>query len=105
MSKEPLLQPNTPRPQPLLCPLPENDEIFVPSLTPSELKDMIIFGSPKEPSSILVDALTMSLSNTGSNPGGVYESQVLSMVIGSELFWEKHESSPVENRACYGYYT
>ncbi|GJV98394.1 two-pore potassium channel 3-like protein [Tanacetum coccineum] len=81
MSKEPLLQPNTPKP--LLCPLPENDEISVPSYTPSELKDMIIFGSPKETSSTLVDALTMSLSNTGSNPGGVYEPQVLS----SPLAW------------------
>lgn len=83
MSKEPLLQPNTPRTQPLLCPLPENNEISVPPLTPSELKDMIIFGSPKEPASTLVDALTMSLSNTGSNPGGVFEPQVLS----SPLAW------------------
>ncbi|XP_059669179.1 two-pore potassium channel 3-like [Cornus florida] len=76
MEKEPFLPHiiNSRRPQPppppLLCPLPENDEISIPlPLTPSELKDRLIFGpssssSPKDPSP-LVDAL---LSPTLNSP-------------------------------------
>ncbi|KAI3697524.1 hypothetical protein L6452_30617 [Arctium lappa] len=65
MDKEPLLATNTPRtPSSHLCSLPEDDEISIPiPLTPSELKDMLIFGSPKEPSSTIVDALALSLNN------------------------------------------
>ncbi|KAM0052092.1 putative Two pore domain potassium channel, EF-Hand 1, calcium-binding protein [Helianthus debilis subsp. tardiflorus] len=59
MDKEPLLSTtNTPS---VLCPLPEHDEISIPvTLTPSELKDMLIFGSPREP---IVDALALSFNN------------------------------------------
>ncbi|KAD3337756.1 hypothetical protein R6Q59_027436 [Mikania micrantha] len=73
MDKEPLLPANTPKSQSLLCTLPENDEISIPlSLTPSELKDMLIFGSPREP---IVDALALSLNNNSNsnsilNPNG-----------------------------------
>ncbi|XP_024983417.1 two-pore potassium channel 3-like isoform X2 [Cynara cardunculus var. scolymus] len=63
MDKEPLLPTNTPRTPSQLCSLPEDDEISIPlPLTPSELKDMLIFGSPKEPSSSIVDALALSLN-------------------------------------------
>ncbi|KAJ9558154.1 hypothetical protein OSB04_012768 [Centaurea solstitialis] len=64
MDKEPLLPTNTPRtPSSHLCSLPENDEISIPlPLTPSELKDILIFGSPKEPSSSIVDALALTLN-------------------------------------------
>ncbi|KAK9267553.1 hypothetical protein L1049_009981 [Liquidambar formosana] len=68
MEKEPLLPYLSPRrkPLPLLCPLPENDEISVPlPLTPSELKDRLIFGpspsSSPQDSSPIVDALTLTL--------------------------------------------
>ncbi|KAF3966434.1 hypothetical protein ACB098_05G119800 [Castanea mollissima] len=71
MEKEPLLSYLSPRkkhqsiPPPLLAPLPENNEISIP-LTPSELKDRLIFGpfssSPQEASPI-VDALTLSLGS------------------------------------------
>ena len=71
MEKEPLLSYLSPRkkyqpaPAPVLVPLPENNEISIP-LTPSELKDRLIFGpfssSPQE-TSPLVDALTLSLSS------------------------------------------
>ncbi|XP_071690110.1 two-pore potassium channel 3-like [Rutidosis leptorrhynchoides] len=58
MDNEPLIPTNTPQTPPVATPLPVNDEISVPvSLTPSEIKDIIIFGSPKEPKSTLVDAL------------------------------------------------
>lgn len=72
MEKEPLLpylspRKRTPLPPPLLCPLPEDDEISLPlPLTPSELKDRLIFGpsssSPRDPSP-LVEALTFSLNS------------------------------------------
>ncbi|KAL4561622.1 hypothetical protein LXL04_033792 [Taraxacum kok-saghyz] len=71
MDKEPLLPTNTPTsrtPTPL-CALPEDDEISIPlSLTPSELKDMLIFGSPKEPPSIIVDALVSTLNSNSQRP-------------------------------------
>ncbi|RAL44715.1 unnamed protein product [Cuscuta campestris] len=55
MEKEPLLPMSTPRislPIPIsLCPLPEDDEITVPPLTPSEFKDRLIFGSASPPPS------------------------------------------------------
>lgn len=83
MEKEPLLpychpmRPPQPSPPPLsLCPLPEDDEITIPPypLTPSELKDRLIFGaSPASSSSInfkesssssnIVDALTLSVNS------------------------------------------
>ncbi|KAL7619128.1 hypothetical protein Lser_V15G03428 [Lactuca serriola] len=66
MDKEPLLPTNTstPKTPTLLCALPEDNEISIPlSLTPSELKDILIFGSPKEPSSTIVDALVSTLNN------------------------------------------
>ncbi|PON74039.1 Two pore domain potassium channel [Trema orientale] len=77
MEKEPLLpylaqkrwpqaQPPPPPPPllPQLCTLPENDEITLP-LTPSELKDRLIFGPPSSPqeSSPIVEALTLSLNS------------------------------------------
>ncbi|EXB86569.1 putative calcium-activated outward-rectifying potassium channel 6 [Morus notabilis] len=73
METEPLLPYLSPRrkPPPLppqLFPLPEHDEITLP-LTPSELKDRLIFGpssSPQE-SSPIVDALTLSLSSKPSS--------------------------------------
>ncbi|KAG5235214.1 two-pore potassium channel [Salix suchowensis] len=72
MEEEPLLPYLGPRkriPQPPLplCTLPEDDEISLPlPLTPSELKDRLIFGpssaSPRDPSP-LVEALTLSLNS------------------------------------------
>ncbi|KAF7803200.1 two-pore potassium channel 3 [Senna tora] len=73
METEPLLpyvsprkKNSSPAPPPPLCPLPENDEVILP-LTPSELKDRLIFGpsstSPKDSSS-LVEALTLSLNSS-----------------------------------------
>ncbi|GMY37858.1 two-pore potassium channel 3-like [Fagus crenata] len=71
MEKEPLLpsylSPRI-RPSPVLAPLPENNEISIP-LTPSELKDRLIFGpsssSSSSPidSSPLLDALNLSLNS------------------------------------------
>ncbi|XP_042483267.1 two-pore potassium channel 3-like [Macadamia integrifolia] len=77
MEKEPLL-PYVRKPKPLqlsstppsLCPLPEDGELTLP-LTPSELKDRIIFGpsSPStEPSSLLTDALTLAINSPRSFP-------------------------------------
>ncbi|KAJ0081756.1 hypothetical protein Patl1_10123 [Pistacia atlantica] len=70
MEKEPLLsylsQGRKPIPSPPLLTLPEDGEISVPMpLTPSEFKDILIFGpsSPKAPSSPTVDALTLSFSS------------------------------------------
>lgn len=70
MEKEPLLCYLSPRkkpaPPPPLFPLPEDGEISIPMpITPSELKDRLIFGpvtSPKDASPI-VDALTLSLAS------------------------------------------
>ncbi|KAL8113189.1 hypothetical protein AgCh_020485 [Apium graveolens] len=77
MEKEPLLPfvkpkklPVSPIPIPIpipppLYPLPENNEISMP-LTPSEFKERLIFGTPKESlssSSNLVDALTITPSS------------------------------------------
>ena len=68
MDKEPLLPYLSPRrrlsPLPSqLLPLPEHDEVSLP-LTPSELKDRLIFGpsSPQE-SSPIVEALTLTLNS------------------------------------------
>lgn len=80
MDTEPLLPYHSPRRKPLaplssLCPLPENDEVSLP-LTPSEIKDRLIFGpssaSPKDPSPLL-EALTLTLniprpSSSSSDP-------------------------------------
>ncbi|KAL3522643.1 hypothetical protein ACH5RR_015477 [Cinchona calisaya] len=82
MEKEPLLpyvhprrplQASLPPPPISLCPLPEDNEITIPTrypLTPSELKDRLIFGAspssstPLEDSpSTLVDALALSLNS------------------------------------------
>ncbi|KAI3827088.1 hypothetical protein L1987_01152 [Smallanthus sonchifolius] len=69
MDKEPLLSTNTPKTPSVLCPLPEDDEISIPlSLTPSELKDMLIFGSPRESSSTIVDALALTFNNNNNSP-------------------------------------
>ncbi|XP_041027157.1 two-pore potassium channel 3-like [Juglans microcarpa x Juglans regia] len=70
MEKEPLLPYLSPRrkptpPPPVLAPLPEHNEISLP-LTPSELKDRLIFGpssSSPQDASPLVDALTLSLGS------------------------------------------
>ncbi|XP_062094470.1 two-pore potassium channel 3-like isoform X2 [Humulus lupulus] len=74
MEKEPLLPyvrrwPPPPPLLPQLCTLPENDEISLP-LTPSELKDHLIFGPPSSPqeSSPIVDALTLSLNSSRASP-------------------------------------
>ncbi|XP_043700570.1 two-pore potassium channel 3-like [Telopea speciosissima] len=72
MEKEPLL-PNLREPKPLQlsstlscpCPLPEAEDVTHP-LTPSQLKDRIIFGSSSpstEPSSFLTDALILSVNS------------------------------------------
>ncbi|KAL9404054.1 hypothetical protein Peur_001026 [Populus x canadensis] len=76
MEKEPLLpylspRKRIPQPQPPLFPLPEDDEISLPlPLTPSELKDRLIFGpssaSPRDPSPLL-EALTLSLNSPRSS--------------------------------------
>ncbi|KAK0579722.1 hypothetical protein LWI29_030404 [Acer saccharum] len=70
MDSEPLLAYLSPRkkptPPPPLFPLPEDGEISIPiPLTPSELKDRLIFGPCSSPcdSNQLVDALTLSLSS------------------------------------------
>lgn len=73
MEKEPLLpyiSPRRPQPSPPspLCPLPENDEISLPlPLTPSELKERLIFGpsspSSNDQSSSLADALTLTVNS------------------------------------------
>ncbi|XP_057949939.1 two-pore potassium channel 3-like [Malania oleifera] len=73
MEKEPLLPYLSPRrkappPPPPLCPLPENNEVSVPiSLTPSELKERLIFGpsssSPQDPSPLLADVLAQTLNS------------------------------------------
>ncbi|KAK3037412.1 hypothetical protein RJ639_030174 [Escallonia herrerae] len=89
MENEPLLPYTSPRrhhpspPPPLspLHPLPENDEITLspPPLTPSELKDLLIFGPtagtspstsspPKDPSFNLLDALTLTLNSSRTTP-------------------------------------
>ncbi|KAG6642231.1 two-pore potassium channel 3-like [Carya illinoinensis] len=69
MEKEPLLPYLSPRkkplPPPVLAPLPEHDEISLP-LTPSTLKDRLIFGpasSSLQDASPFVDALNLSLSS------------------------------------------
>ncbi|KAB5534298.1 hypothetical protein DKX38_017384 [Salix brachista] len=72
MEEEPLLpylgpRKRTSQPPLPLCTLPEDDEISLPlPLTPSELKDRLIFGpssaSPRDPSP-LVEALTLSLNS------------------------------------------
>ncbi|KAM6552187.1 hypothetical protein CsatB_001995 [Cannabis sativa] len=76
MEKEPLLPyvrrwPPPPPPPPLthLCTLPENNEIHLP-LTPSELKDRLIFGPPSSPqeSSPILDALNLSLNSSKTSP-------------------------------------
>ncbi|CAN4082089.1 unnamed protein product [Withania somnifera] len=81
MEKEPLLpsylSPRAlthpyPSPSPIsLCPLPEDDEISIPPsatvpLTPSELKERIIFGNP-EAAATALDALTLSLDVPASS--------------------------------------
>ncbi|KAM7500637.1 hypothetical protein LguiA_025051 [Lonicera macranthoides] len=74
MENEPFISYLSPRrpqpsPPPVLCPLPEHDELSIPHLpiTPSSLKDRLIFGptppSPKDSSSCIVDALTLSLNS------------------------------------------
>ncbi|KAL6991389.1 hypothetical protein U1Q18_009502 [Sarracenia purpurea var. burkii] len=72
MDNEPLLPYSSPRrpspSSPFLWPLPEDDEISLPlPLTPSELKDRLIFGpsspSSKDPPSSYVDALTLTLNS------------------------------------------
>ncbi|KAK8489812.1 hypothetical protein V6N13_078113 [Hibiscus sabdariffa] len=77
MENDPLLPYASPRkkppPPPPLCSLPENDEVSLPiPLTPSELKDRLIFGpspsssqSPFDSSKIL-DALTSSRPSSSS---------------------------------------
>ncbi|CAK9139266.1 unnamed protein product [Ilex paraguariensis] len=77
MEKEPLLPYISPRrpqpsPPPPLYSLPEDNGISIPplSVTPSELKDLLIFGSssssspPRDTASSLVDALTPTLKST-----------------------------------------
>lgn len=65
MEKEPLLPYASPRkkPPPPLCPLPEHDEVVLP-LTPSAIKDRLIFGSSSPAgSSPLLEALTLTLNS------------------------------------------
>lgn len=76
MEKEPLLHPTSspyPHPPPIiLCPLPEEEAISIPAvpLTPSELKDRLIFGpsqSPRE-ASFLIDSVYSSPRPPPSSP-------------------------------------
>ncbi|KAI3719674.1 hypothetical protein L6452_20576 [Arctium lappa] len=72
MEKEPLLPTygKIPRTPSLLCPLPEENQISIPaSLTPSEFKDMLIFGSPRDSSSSsshVIDALNLNDNHNDS---------------------------------------
>ncbi|XP_071739554.1 two-pore potassium channel 3-like [Rutidosis leptorrhynchoides] len=84
MEKEPLLTnyPKVPRTPSQVVPLPGENDVYTPAsaaLTPSEFKDMLIFGSPRETSSsssLIVDALNLSVNidttcsdpNPGSKP-------------------------------------
>ncbi|KAJ8762047.1 hypothetical protein K2173_006649 [Erythroxylum novogranatense] len=72
MEKEPLLPYQSPRrksflPPPVLCPLPEHNEVSLPvPITPSELKDRLIFGSSspsQSDASPLFEALTLSFTS------------------------------------------
>ncbi|XP_031095859.1 two-pore potassium channel 3-like [Ipomoea triloba] len=74
MEKEPLLSYSAPRiaqsslPAPIsLCPLPEDNEITVPPMSPLEFKDRLIFGSPS-PSS------TSSSKNPFKDPKSTLDS-------------------------------
>ncbi|GMP73868.1 hypothetical protein CsSME_00031469 [Camellia sinensis var. sinensis] len=75
MEKDPLLPYISPRrlqpstaaasPPPSLCPLPEDDEITIPvPLTPSELKDRLIFGPSSPPSSSSSSSIDQSSTTT-----------------------------------------
>ncbi|MFS8027813.1 hypothetical protein Hanom_Chr16g01503091 [Helianthus anomalus] len=73
MDKEPLLSKNTPS---VLCPLPEDDKISIPvTHYPSELKDMLILGSPREP---IVDALALSFNNQRAFASDLNSNSILS---------------------------
>ncbi|KAJ4826638.1 cAMP-dependent protein kinase catalytic subunit tpk3 [Turnera subulata] len=65
MEKEPLLPYLSPRKTPpLLCPLPEDDEFSLPvPLTPSGLKERLIFGPSPANGDPIVEALTLSLNS------------------------------------------
>ncbi|EEF42707.1 two-pore potassium channel 3 [Ricinus communis] len=72
MENDPLLPYHSPRkrtpPQlpPILCPLPEDDEVSLPlSISPSELKERLIFGPSPSPndSTPVFEALTHSLNS------------------------------------------
>ncbi|GAV64939.1 Cas1_AcylT domain-containing protein/Ion_trans_2 domain-containing protein [Cephalotus follicularis] len=77
-------------PTPPLCPLPEDGEISLPlPLTPSELKNNLIFGpcspSPRE-TSPLVDALTLSTNSSIPSPSDSFMS---SWLIDPNYLWTK----------------
>ncbi|KAJ4703795.1 Two-pore potassium channel like [Melia azedarach] len=100
MDKEPLLSYLSPRRKPTapapLFPLPEEGEISVPiPLTPSELKDRLIFGPSPSPSetSPIVDALTLSVSSPKTSSSNLFsrESPQQSMIPDSVLFPQQQQ--------------
>ncbi|KAE8728728.1 Two-pore potassium channel 3 [Hibiscus syriacus] len=113
MENDPLLQYTSPRkkptPPPPLFPLPENDEVSLPiPLTPSELKDRLIFGpspsSSQSPfgSSLILDALTSPRPSSSSQDSTLVNLQdpllqqnqlnspsTASWFIDPDFIWEK----------------
>lgn len=79
MENEPLLSYLSPRWRPpalppQLFPLPENDEVTLP-MTPSELKDRLIFGPSSSPrdASPIVEALTLSVNSSNPSSSSVQD--------------------------------
>ncbi|KAL8268650.1 hypothetical protein R6Q59_002448 [Mikania micrantha] len=90
MEQEPLLPSysKAPRSPSQLCALPEENEITIPaSLTPTEFKDMLIFGSPREASSsasIMVDALNLNVSIDNSTDSPILSASCSESIAGSK---------------------
>ncbi|KAK6917226.1 Potassium channel domain [Dillenia turbinata] len=103
MEKEPLLpyqnpwkkqgQLSSPQPVPqVLCPLPEDEQLSIP-LTPSQLKDRLIFGpsSPSSASSSNLETLTLTLNN--SNPP-IQQSPLATSSNSQDLIQEQQQQQP-----------
>ncbi|KAI3409415.1 uncharacterized protein J3R85_019355 [Psidium guajava] len=102
MDNEPLLQCASPGVRPSLFPLPEDEEIALPPpLTPSELKDRLIFGPSPSPSprdaSPITKAAALSLhparpsssSSSGPTVPSPEQPQQQSWLIDPNFFWSK----------------
>jgi potassium channel subfamily K len=82
-----------PSPPPPLCPLPEYDEISIPHppLTPSLLKDRLIFGpsppSPIDSSSCIIDALNLTLNSPRNSISAASTEFVSSSDQSNQLSW------------------